>query len=215
MTRDVTVPPGRIEAWFRGFEERNGRVASITAADGTTQVRTERGAAVLITDPRAASARHVAELTALLLPRESVAVVLVRRGGYSIGRGECDGSTARLERTKTGTRYVQGRTAAGGQSQQRFARRRANQTAALVVDAAQAARAVLGDRPAAVDLLVTGGDPQLVEDLLGREPLRRLRAGRHVQVATGEPRRASLDDALDAARAVRLTVTNADPEEGP
>ena len=59
---------------------------------------------------------------------DPLAVVLVRRGGYAVGVASGD----RLTAHKVGTRYVQSRTAAGGWSQQRFARRRANQADGLV-----------------------------------------------------------------------------------
>jgi hypothetical protein len=68
--------------------------------------------------------------------------------------------------SKVGTRYVQGRTAAGGQSQQRFARRRGNQTDALVGAAADVAHRVLGPHYGALEGLVLGGDRALLATLL-------------------------------------------------
>ena len=65
---------------------------------------------------------------------------------------------------KVGTRYVQSRTAAGGWSQQRFARRRANQADGLVGAAVEhAVRLLAGTRPRGV---VLGGDKALVATLL-------------------------------------------------
>ena len=59
----------------------------------------------------------------------------------------------RLTAHKVGTRYVQSRTAAGGWSQQRFARRRANQADGLVGAAVEhAVRLLTGIRPAGVVL---------------------------------------------------------------
>lgn len=69
----------------------------------------------------------------------SIGVILLRRGGYSIGLAR-DGQ---LREHKTGTRYVQSRTAAGGWSQQRFARRRDNQADDLVRTAADHAVRIL------------------------------------------------------------------------
>ena len=89
---------------------------------------------------------------------DPLAVVLVRRGGYAVGVASGD----RLTAHKVGTRYVQSRTAAGGWSQQRFARRRANQADGLVGAAAEhAVRLLTGIRPAGV---VLGGDKALVGD---------------------------------------------------
>ncbi|MGL5852830.1 MAG: Vms1/Ankzf1 family peptidyl-tRNA hydrolase, partial [Phycicoccus sp.] len=71
---------------------------------------------------------------------DPVGLVLVRRGGYAVGVA----AGGRLATHKVGTRYVQSRTAAGGWSQQRFARRRANQADELVGATADvAARIVL------------------------------------------------------------------------
>ncbi len=56
-------------------------------------------------------------------PPEEWGVLLVRKGGFAVARLAGD----RLAESKVGQRHVQGRTKAGGQSQQRFARRRDNQ----------------------------------------------------------------------------------------
>ena len=53
-------------------------------------------------------------------------VLLVRKGGFAVARLSGDD----LVEHKIGQRHVQGRTKAGGQSQQRFARRRDNQARA-------------------------------------------------------------------------------------
>ena len=60
-------------------------------------------------------------------------LLLLRRGGYGVGRASQGGA---LAASKVGTRYVQSRTAAGGWSQHRFARRRDNQAAGLIDTAA-------------------------------------------------------------------------------
>ena len=59
---------------------------------------------------------------------DPLGVLLIRRGGYAVGlaRG------AAFAESKVGKRHVQSRTAAGGWSQQRFARRRGNQADELV-----------------------------------------------------------------------------------
>ena len=65
--------------------------------------------------------------------------MLVRRGGHAVGvfRG------AELLASKVDSSYVQGTTKAGGWSQQRYARRRANQSRAAFADAATTAVRVL------------------------------------------------------------------------
>ena len=72
-------------------------------------------------------------------------VVLVRRGGFAVAV-VVDG---RMVVHKVGSRHVQSRTAAGGWSQQRFARRRANQADALVEAVAEHLARILGESPAA------------------------------------------------------------------
>jgi hypothetical protein len=106
---------------------------------------------------------------------------------------------------------------AGGWSQQRFARRRANQADELVGAAAQAVRDVLGAPLRDQGFpLVGGGDRQLVGaslELAGRELSGRLPGGRsltdrllpdHLDVP--DPRRRVLEAAVDQARAVRITL---------
>lgn len=142
----------------------------------------------------AALAAHSAEplVTALLL---------IRRGGYAVGVAV----GPELVHSKVGTRYVQSRTAAGGWSQQRFARRRAGQTDQLVRAAAQA-WTELPDEPAP-SVLVTGGDRLLTEQLLHEPRLRALvtrGVDRHLDVP--DPRLDVLRQAATRAHALLVTV---------
>jgi hypothetical protein len=144
----------------------------------------------------ALAAHAVVPRTALLL--------LVRRGGYAAGLAR---SGVLLEHA-LGTRYVQGRTAAGGWSQQRFARRREGQTAALAGAAADAALRVLARGPAP-DVVVPGGDRRLVATVLNDPrlaPVARLPRGPLLDVV--DPRLAVLQDAARRCRAVRIRVTD-------
>ena len=92
---------------------------------------------------------------------------------------------------------MQGRTKAGGQSQQRFARRRDNQARQAYEAAADHAARILAGRAA---LVVTGGDHAAVDEVLADPRLR------HVTVvapwlAVPDPRREVLDAAIvDAQR---------------
>jgi peptide subunit release factor 1 (eRF1) len=100
------------------------------------------------------------ELVEHALRERTVGVLLVRLGGHAAGvfRGD------RLVASKVGSRHVQGRTAAGGWSQQRFARRRAGQAAVAHSAAADdAARVLLGHT---LDALVVGGDRSAVDSVL-------------------------------------------------
>src|SRR5262249_9142754 len=63
-----------------------------------------------------------------------------------------------LVSSKVGTRLVHGRSAAGGQSQQRFARRRENQAASAIGAAADTAVKVLVPYAERLDAVGVGGD---------------------------------------------------------
>ena len=109
-TRVIEVDPGRFDRWMAGFAERHG---PYDAAEETTP-----GGVVV-------SARAADGSTVVATPfvHEPLGVILVRRGGYAVGLASASTFTA----SKVGTRHVQSRTAAGGWSQQRFARRRGKQ----------------------------------------------------------------------------------------
>jgi hypothetical protein len=110
-------------------------------------------------DPAATAEAIVAHATA----DRTVGVLLVRLGGYAAG--VFAGSPPELVSSKTGSRPVHGRSAAGGWSQHRFARRRENQAAAAVRAAADAAAGLFG--PYRLDVLVLGGDKRSVGGLRG------------------------------------------------
>jgi hypothetical protein len=130
-----------------------------------------------------------------------LAVVLVRRGGYAVGLARAGTFTE----SKVGTRHVQSRTAAGGWSQQRFARRRGNQADELVRAVAEhAARILPRGTPAGV---VVGGDKAMVRAVLDDSRLVHLRdLPRRELYDLPDPRRAVLEDALRRGRAVRVTL---------
>ena len=85
-----------------------------------------------------------------------VAVFLVRLGGYAAG--VFTGPAPRLAASKVGSRLVHGRSAAGGTSQHRFARRREKQAAEALGAAAATAAAVFGPYAGRIDAVVLGGD---------------------------------------------------------
>jgi len=132
-----------------------------------------------------------------------VALLLVRRGGYAVGVGDGD----RLSAHKVGSRYVQSRTAAGGWSQQRFARRRGNQADALVSAVAdQMVRLVAG---AGATGLVVGGDRPLVAQVLLDRRLAAVAAlERRELYDLPDPSLAVLERALRRGRSVRVEVVD-------
>jgi hypothetical protein len=127
-------------------------------------------------------------------------VLLVRKGGFAVARM---GGVELLEH-KVGQRHVQGRTKAGGQSQQRFARRRDNQARQAYEAAADHAARILGG----TRLVCTGGDHAAVDAVLA-DP--RLSSVTVVEpwLPVPDPRRAVLDRAIADAQALRVEVTNA------
>lgn len=137
---------------------------------------------------------------------DPVAVILVRRGGYAVGLASGDTLLAH----KVGSRYVQSRTAAGGWSQQRFARRRANQADALVGAVAGHLLRLLSEAPAAARSpagLVTGGDRLLVADVLRDRRLAYLSdLPRRDLGDVPDPNASVLRRAVERAHAVRVTI---------
>ena len=197
-SRTVSVPAQRLARWIDGFHERHG---------GSS--RMESGELVLEgSDGASARLRPLFAVEHLQSPEDFVAhvshpprcaVVLVRRGGFAAAI-VTDG---RVEASDAGRRHVQGRTAAGGWSQQRFARRRQKQADELVDAAAAYAQDVVLPR-LPVDFVVTGGDRTLVQQVLADQRLKALRevpAGPHLAVP--DPRRdviASLPELLMTVR---------------
>lgn len=149
------------------------------------------------------------DLTRWADPPQRLGLLLIRRGGYAVGRAEGE----QLVRHRTGTRYVQGRTAAGGWSQQRYARRRANQVGGLVSAATDVAREMLLDDPP--EALALGGDGALGRQLLDNGPLTPLATlPRRELFDIADPRLAVLRDCVARARAVLVSVHNADTPSG-
>lgn len=161
----MTVPPTRLARWLEGFATRHGdtttlydeAVVTLSGADGA-QAFVEVPFPPLVGD----LVEHV------LRPR-TVGVLLARKGGHAAGVF-VDGS---LVSSKVGSRHVQGRSAAGGWSQQRFARRREGQAAVASGAAAEAAVRVLLAQP--LEYVVVGGERTAVDAVLADARLASLR----------------------------------------
>jgi len=203
--RRIEVDPARIARWVAGFGERHGAPVWTVGAGTLTLAAPDGARAVL--EPwlpgGPCPVGDVDALTAWAEPPRAVGLVLVRRGGYAVGLGEGE----RLVVHKAGTRYVQSRTAAGGWSQQRFARRRGNQADALAAAVADhTLRLVLPGDPRA---LVVGGDQALVRDVLPDPRLAPLTGlPRRELPDLPDPRLAVLEQALRRGRAVRVLVSD-------
>lgn len=150
-----------------------------------------------------ASDDPVRALVAHALAPRRVGVLLVRKGGHAAGVFE--GAT--LVASKVGSRLVAGRTAAGGQSQQRYARRREGQARLARDAAADVAARVLLPAAASLDAVVLGGDRRGVEAVLDDArlaPLRRLVSGPLLEVP--DPRLRVLTATPALFRSVQIRV---------
>jgi len=202
--RTVLVPAGRVVRWFDNFDTRHG-AASLAVSAGCLCATAADGSLAVATLPFGASydgpPAVPAFASAVAVPARW-GVLLVRKGGFAVAT--VGGET--IDVSKVGQRHVQGRTKAGGQSQQRFARRRDNQARQAYEAAAEHAARILTGR---LDALVCGGDRSAVEAVLDDPRLRRL-ADRRVDpwLPVPDPRRAVLEQAVVDGSSVSVTVTD-------
>ena len=197
------MPAARIERWVANFEDRHG-ATTLDVRDGRLHGQAADGSWFSAQAPfdRRVDGAETGALVHTCVPPEDWGVLLVRKGGFAVAR--LTGET--IVESKVGQRHVQGRTKAGGQSQQRFARRRDNQARAAYEAAADHAARIVG----AVGLLVVGGDHAAVTAVL--EDPRLARAAAHVSGAfltVPDPRRGVLESAILEACSVRISVSNA------
>ena len=151
---------------------------------------------------------HVTPLLAEIARDHVVSVLLVRLGGYAVG--VFDGE--RLRASKSGSRPVHGRAAAGGRSQKRFARRREGQARVALAAAADAAAMVLLPVAGELAAVVGGGDRRALAAVLADRrlaPLRPLLVDEVLDVP--QPRRSVLESAPARFRAVRVRLPAGEP----
>ena len=199
--RWVTTSPERLQRWLDGFAARHGpversfdeRVVRLVAEDGAV-------AEVEVPFPPLTGG-----LVEHVLTDRRVGVLLVRLGGCACG--VFDGP--RLVASKVTTRQVHGRIAAGGQSQQRFARRRDGQVRVMLQASADTAARVLLPEVASLDAVVVGGERTAVDEVLADrrlEPLRPLVTGRLLDGP--DPRHKVLEESYELLRAVWIRVVD-------
>ena len=199
--RVVHVDPERLGAWLDGFAARHGLTTCAVAA-GTVTVTAADGAIAEVAVPFPPLA---GDLVAHAQRQRRIGVLLVRLGGHAAG--VFAGST--LVASKVGSRQVHGRSAAGGQSQQRFARRRDGQVRVALAAAAETAVGVLLPAVGGLDAVVLGGDRTATTAVLGDRrlaPLLPLVVEPFLDVP--DPRLRVLRETPALFRAVRVHVTD-------
>jgi hypothetical protein len=235
----VEVPPERLVSWIVTFTERHGGPLAVsygdpaadrgsvtfTAADGAMAVTftAADGAAAechvpfppLRAEPGPGARAAAEAIAAHATADRTVGVLLVRLGGYATG--VFSGVPPRLGPSKIGRRLVHGRSAAGGWSQHRFARRRENQAAVALGAAADAAAGIFDPYGAdGLDAVVLGGDKRSTAGLrddarlapyLGRATDRFL--------TVPDPSPAVLRDIPPAYQVVRIRLTEPEPDRPP
>ncbi|MFN2452285.1 MAG: acVLRF1 family peptidyl-tRNA hydrolase [Candidatus Dormibacteria bacterium] len=211
--RWVEVSPERLAGWLTGFSERHGGSAW-TATPELVVVRAADGARAECHVPfpplGGSSSPSFGGLVEHAAAERTVGILLARLGGHAAGIFH--GPT--LVASRVGSRPVHGRSAAGGWSQQRFARRRENQAVAAWAAAADAAALVLLPVRDDLDGLVVGGDRRSVAAVLDDPRLATLRP-----LVTGslldtpDPRRRVLLASHQRFRAVRIRLV--EPSDQP
>lgn len=203
---DVRTPVARWARWRDNFAGRHGPT-EWSVRDGALIGRATDGAVVETRLPFARAYDGVPDpdaFAAAAVAPENWGLLLVRKGGFAIAGLAGD----RLVSSKVGRRHVQGRTKAGGQSQQRFARRRDNQARSAFLAATDHAVRIWAAQspPGPLRLpIVTGGDRQAVAEVLtdprlaGLEPV-------GPWLAVPDPRRDVLDQALAEAQSLLLHI---------
>lgn len=204
---EVEISASRVVGWVNRFAGRNSGVSDLVAGPNRLEIRAKDGTLAVLEvpfGPMAIGGREPVEaLVNHLAGLGLLGLVLVRGGAHSIGTAR-DGVVLS---SSTDRAYLQGRTAAGGWSQQRYARRRGNQLTASLADAASTAERVLlpfADRLGAV---VLAGDAAALQRVMGEPALQRLaQLPSRTFGDIPEPRRAVLDAVAQRSLVVRILV---------
>jgi hypothetical protein len=213
--RWVEVPPERLVRWVENFTHRHGPAVAEPGPE-VVVLRASDGAVAACHPPfpplppleedHRDPARQAELMAAHAAASRTVGVLLVRLGGHAVG--VFSGDPPQLAASKTGSRLVHGRAAAGGWSQRRFARRRENQAAAALQAATDTALAVLGPYEDRLDAVVLGGDRRTMAGVRANPrlaPFIALAVERFLTVP--DPRLTVLKDTPRLFRAIRIRLT--------
>jgi Actinobacteria/chloroflexi VLRF1 release factor len=214
----MEVSPERLAGWLESFAQRHGDIA-VEPGPAVVTFRASDGALAEAHVPfpplpeaegagdRTGPIADTAELiSAHARAERTVGVLLVRLGGYAAG--VFTGPDAHLVASKVGSRLVHGRSAAGGTSQQRFARRREKQASEALGAAGDTAAAVFGQFAGKLDAVVLGGDRRAIAGLRDDPRLRPyvdLAVERFLTVP--DPRLGVLRSTPRLFRAIRIRLT--------
>jgi len=219
------VSPERFAGWVAGFADQHGGPLAVETAPDVVLLRAGDGVSAACyppfppmpptapgEDPPPGTARAVVRqahrIAAHAAADRTVAVLLVRLGGYAAG--VFTGAPPVLADSKVGSRLVHGRSAAGGRSQHRFARRREKQATEALAAAADTAVRVFGRYPGKLDAVVLGGDRRAMAGLREDPRLRPYFAAAVDRFLTvPDPRLVVLKDTPRLFRAIRVQL--ADP----
>lgn len=207
-TRQVMVDPERLTGWTDRFRQAHGRVDWTITADAAMLGAADGAHARLVNlwEPLPEEASPGEVLRHLVRDRV-VGIILGRKAAHAVGIAV----GSHLEASKVDRTYVQGRTKAGGWSQQRYARRRGNQTDKAVEETIERCVERLLPRADELDGVVCGGDKAFLAAVLADSRLSPLaaRRTRHPVLAVVDPREAVLKDAIQMLRAVPIDLDDA------
>ncbi|MCY0903787.1 acVLRF1 family peptidyl-tRNA hydrolase [Arthrobacter sp. H14-L1] len=220
QSRTTLVSAERLPGWAERFAAAHGALRCDQHDDGL-HLSAADGSTALLHAPWPAAGRpgrgatELQRLASLAAQSRTVAVVLIRSGGYALGL--CRDGEVLV--SKAGSGFSQSRSGAGGSSQQRSARRRVNQADAMLERVAEYAQLLFRPQPPGTgtditnigiaEYLVLGGDRALTS-LLMAEPraafLARLPQLRFLDVP--DPKAAVLKTAAREVQAIRIRVTD-------
>ncbi len=206
--RTVRVDPHRLAGWLDRFQDRHGTVEAIADAERLRCMAPDGAVAEILLrwGPLPQGVDPLVAVTEQVTRDRRVGALIVRRKAHAVG--VFDGP--RLEQGEHASHYVQGRTKAGGWSQQRYARRRANQADRAFAAAAADVEEVLLPIADGLEALVLGGDGAAVREVLADPAFPGLRdlAARtlHPVYSTPDPNRGVLAGFGEVFRAVPIRL---------
>ncbi|CAA9380520.1 MAG: hypothetical protein AVDCRST_MAG75-914 [uncultured Propionibacteriaceae bacterium] len=161
--RIVSIPRERLQPWLANFVDRHGMATVHADADNVVLVGTDGARAeVAVPFPTLLDTSGLEPLVRHVMTDRRIGAILARKGGFAVGIFEGTSLVA----SKVGSSYVQGKTKAGGWSQQRYARRRDNQSTKAYAQAAGEVVRVLVPEQSSLDAVVTGGDKGAIAAVL-------------------------------------------------